>query len=387
MNDPRELARLLELQRDGRLGQVQMAVLRDYLLAHPDAAAWWTRADAFDQRLAQALQTRLDAASLPPATRERIGVRLRGAPPVVSLRGAVPALLVIVLLIFGGLSWARLQRGDAPSAGQPAADAGLPQSAPNADLAAPTSAPLLSCTPVPIDAPPPTPTPLGLEVEAQSCVLLTPSPTPFSPAEIATATHWAEQTQTALPSAPDFATSQAATATMAQILGMEQAIQGPTDLAATATAAQVWSATMTAEAPTSAAQTSIAATAMAFATLSPTSVAETQIAATATQIIRDLTATAVAIDPARATADTMSITATAMRATDYAQTATASAAIPTGGPTGTPTAWTPVVPTPCEQSASANTVTAAGTATPTPIDAQAQPAACATPTPTTVPAP
>jgi hypothetical protein len=48
MNDPRELARLLELQRDGRLSQIQMAVLRDYLLANPDAAAWWTRADTLD---------------------------------------------------------------------------------------------------------------------------------------------------------------------------------------------------------------------------------------------------------------------------------------------------------------------------------------------------
>jgi hypothetical protein len=297
----------------------------------------------------------------------------------------VPALLVVVLLIFGGLSWARLQRGTVPRLGQATADAELPQQALNADLAASTAAPLLICTSTPADTASATPTPSGVEVESQSCVQLTPTPTPFSPAEIATATHWAAQTQTALPSAPDFATSQAATATMAQILATDQAIRGPTDLAATATAAQVWIITMTAVAPTSAAETSIAATESMFATLSPTSAAETSVAATATQIVRDLTATAVVLDPARATAEDMSTTATAMRATDYAQTATASAAIPIDGPTDTPTAWTPVTATPCEQSASLQTATPTASATPTPIGGEAQPSACATPTPPLVP--
>jgi hypothetical protein len=388
MNDPRELARLLELQRDGQLNQVQMAVLRDYLLANPDAAAWWTRANAFDQRLAQAFQTRLDAGSLSPAARDRIAARLRSTPPLLPLRSIMPALLVLALVIFGSLSWARLQRGAAPSANYPATDAELSQPAPNADLAAPASALLLNCTPVPIDAPPPTPTPPGLEVESQSCVQQLPTPTPFSPAEIATATHWAELTLTALPGAPDLATSQAATATMAQILATDQAIRGPTDIAATATAEQAWFATMTAGVPTwevatATAEQGLAQTATAFATLSPTSAAETHIAETAAQAVYALTATAVAGDPARATADTLSVTATALRATDYAQTATVAAATPAGVPTSTPTTWTPVAPTPCEQSTSPNTATPTATPTPTPMDGQAPPSACATPTPTT----
>jgi hypothetical protein len=386
MNDPRELARLLELQRDGRLSQIQLAVLGDYLLANPDAAAWWARANAFDQRLAQTFQTRLDAGSLSPATRDRIATRLHSAPPLLPLRSIVPVLLVLALVIFGSLSWARLQRGAAPSANYPATDAELSQPAPNADLAAPASAPLLICTPVPIDASPPTPTPPGLEVESQSCVQQNPTPTPFSPDEIATATHWAELTQTTLPSAPDLATSQAATATMAQILATDQAIRGPTDIAATATAEQAWFATMTVGVPTWEAATATAVqaealTATAFATLSPTSAAETHIAATATQVVQALTATAVALDPARATADTLSVTATALRATDYAQTATVAAATPASVPTSTPTAWKLAAPTPCEQSTSPNTATPTATATPTPMDRQAQPSACATPTP------
>jgi hypothetical protein len=293
-----ELARYFEMQRDGLLTQKQTAALREYLAANPSDAAWWQRATATDQHLAQALQSRLDSSSLTPAAHERIGARLRTRSHRPALLRGVPALLAALLLVLVGLSVARAWFATMPGA-QPLAPNVYP---PPATLALPTRLPP-TCMPRPLVTPSPTP-PQGSAEGQVPCVLLTPTPTPFSPAEAATATALSAtedaQTATAAKLELGTATAYAMTATaVAPFLPATQTAQVPTDVAATAM--------------------SIAQTATAVALESPASKAAT--------------ATAFALDATAARATDYAETATAAQATDYAETAT----VQSGGATSTPT--------------------------------------------------
>src|SRR5262245_3792226 len=95
----RELARLLELQHDRQLSAQQIEALRGELEANAAAAAWWRHASALDQQLAQALQSRLDGASLPPARREHMWARVQSHASRPALLRAAPVLLTISIVV------------------------------------------------------------------------------------------------------------------------------------------------------------------------------------------------------------------------------------------------------------------------------------------------
>jgi hypothetical protein len=329
-----ELARYFEMQRDGLLTQEQTAALREYIAANPSDAAWWQRATATDQHLAQALQSRLDSASLTPAARERIGARLRTRSNRPALLRDVPVLLAAILLVLVGLSVARAWFATMPGA-QPLAPNVYP---PPATLALPTLLPP-TCMPTPLVTPSLTP-PQGSAEEQAPCVLLMPTPMPFSPAEAATAT-----------------------------------ALSATDDAQTATAAQLELGTATAYAMT--------ATAVApFLPATQTAQAPTDVAATAT----DYAATVSAL-PGGAGAST-SLTATIARATDYAETAI----VQSGGATSAATPREGLSPMPCDLAQPPGTPTPVVRQpvpppdTPTSVLLQESPSVlCETPTPMALP--
>lgn len=167
MIDQRQLARLLDLQHDGRLNPEQESLLHT-MLENPDVALWWGRMLTIEQRLAQSLESRLDAESLSPAARNRIHVQLQRRPAFRRISHvAVRAVLVVVLaLCAGGFSLALLTLSDRLNPFRATPTPVLPTPAPSA-------APTQTSTPMPSIAPAQTPTPAPSAGPAR-----TPTPAP-----------------------------------------------------------------------------------------------------------------------------------------------------------------------------------------------------------------
>lgn len=318
--DTRELARLLDLARDGRLSDEQLLALSDLLAATPDAEAWWREALALDKQLALALEARLEAASMRQTTRDRIRAQLRSRPPRTLLQRAAPVLLALSLILLAlsvGRAWLGTTTGTQPPA---------------------QVTPLVPTTPI---APAtPTATPLAPEEAATATAAMAQMLRPTYDAQTAIAQAPTDLAATSIPLTATAANMDPATAATVTVLvqtevALEpfrpatQTARVPTDLAATVVGIQTEDAARTATATHMAPAAAATATADAqtATTLAPF-VPATQTA----QVPTDLAATVVAqtVDVVR------EATIAANEATvDSLATSQAASTVPTSTPSAT----------------------------------------------------